>query len=177
MPGTQIQDSVRTDRHAIFDSIYSVLLQMGVDESEVNEGNSYTVSDTLACNATTVKWQITTPDTTTYAHWTFSLTTTGEATYLVTEGSDRTDGAALSEVNRNRVGTPSSATTVVSRTPTGGTTDGATTLFSVRTGTLYTAAIASPSNKWILKPNTKYVISVTTYASVFVSCVVDWYEH
>jgi len=150
---------------------------------EVHGGSAYTVSDTVTCDTTTVKWQVTTPDTTKYSHLIFELSCTGEATYLVTEGSDRTDGTALAEMNRRRVGTPSTAGTIVTRTPTGGTTDGATTLFSMRNGLTSVAGknieggTARAINEWILKPNTKYVVSVTTYADVLVTCLLDWYEH
>jgi hypothetical protein len=36
---------------------------------------------------------------------------------------------------------------------------------------------ARATNEWVLKPNTKYVVSVTTYAAAYVTMVVDWYEH
>lgn len=150
---------------------------------EVHEGDYYSVSDTVNCSSSTVKWQVTTANTTTYAHFVFDLTCTGEATFLVTEGSDRTNGTALAEVNRRRVPPVSTAATVVTRTPTGGTTDGATILFSRRNGITGVAgksvetAGARDTSEWILAPGTKYVISVTTYADVFVSVKLDWYEH
>jgi hypothetical protein len=150
---------------------------------EIHSGSSFTVADTVVADTTTVKWQITTPNTTKYAHLVFTLTCTGEATFLVTEGSDRTDGTALVEVNRNRVGTPTAATVIVTRTPTSGTTDGATTLFTMRNGITNVAgkniegSTARATNEWVLKPNTKYVVSITTYAAVYATMVVDWYEH
>ena len=102
---------------------------------EIIKGNSFTVCDTVEANTTTVKWQIHTLADIGKIHLRFSLTCNGEALYLVTEGSDRDDGTALEEVNRNRV-LPSLAETIVTRTPTGGTTDGATVLFSLRNGLL-----------------------------------------
>ena len=165
------------------DSISSALNVINYEHHEVHDGSSFTVADTVSCDTTTCKWQVTTPNTTTYAHMLFELSCTGEATYLVTEGSDRTDGTALVEVNRRRVGTPATATTIVTRTPTGGTTDGATTLFTMRNGITNVAGknievgTARATNEWVLKPNTKYVISVTTYAAVYVTCLLDWYEH
>lgn len=126
---------------------------------------------------------ITTPNSTTYAHLVFELSSTGEATYTVTGDADRVAGTGLTVVNRRRVGTPAASTVTVSRTPTGGTTDGTTTLFSKRAGITGAGSksIEGSStrdiNEWILKPNTKYVISITTYADVFVTCQLDWYEH
>ena len=150
---------------------------------EVHGGSSFSLADTVACDTTTCQWQVTTPDSLKYTHLIFELSCTGEATYLVTEGSDRVDGTALAEVNRRRVGTPAVAGTIVTRTPTGGSTDGAITLFSMRNGITNVAGknveagSARAQNEWILKPNTKYVVSVTTYAAVYVTCLLNWYEH
>jgi hypothetical protein len=150
---------------------------------EIHGGSSFTVADTVTANTATVKWQVTTPNTTTYTHLIFTLTCTGEATFLVTEGSDRVDGTALTEINRRRVGTPAAASTIVTRTPTDGSTDGAIILFSMRNGITNIASknieggSARATNEWILKPNTKYVISITTYADAFATCLLDWYEH
>ena len=150
---------------------------------EIHSGSSFSVSDTVACNNTTVKWMIVTPNSTNYAHLVFHLSTTGEATFLVTGDADRTAGTALACVNRRRVGVPSSATVSVSRTPTGGLTDGATTLFSIRDGVTgvggksVQAGEGRDVQEWILKPNTKYIVSITTYADVFTTMKLDWYEH
>jgi len=148
---------------------------------EILEGNSYTVCDTVDADTTTVKWQIHTLADTGKIHLRFSLTCNGEALYLVTEGSDRDDGTALEEVNRNRV-LPSLSETIVTRTPTGGTTDGATVLFSLRNGLLnkpggvaIEGGDARADNLWILAADTKYVISVTTYAASYVTCKLDWF--
>jgi hypothetical protein len=153
------------------------------DHHEIHAGNAFTVAATTVCDTTTVKWQITTPDSTRYTHLVFTLTSTGEATFLVTEGSDRDDGTVLSEVNRRRVGTPTAATVIVTASPTGGSTDGATILFTMRNGITSIAgrniegSSARATNEWVLKPNTKYVVSVTTYAAVYVTMILDWYEH
>ena len=150
---------------------------------EIHGGSSYGVSDTVACNTSTCKWMITTPDSMKYMHLIFELSCTGEATFLVTEGADRTAGTILLNVNRRRVGTSNVSEAVVSRTPTAGTIDGAITLFSIRDGITNIAAkniipgSGREINEWILKPNTKYIISITTYADTFVTCRLDWYEH
>ena len=160
---------------------YPVTIDIG--HHKVHEGEAFTVCDTVACDTTTVKWMIVTPNTTKYAHLIFELSCIGEATYLVTGDADRTPGTGVTEVNRRRVGTPAVSTTTVTRTPTGGSTDGATILFSKRAGITgagsksIEGSSARDINEWILKPNTKYVISITTYASVYVTCQLDWYEN
>lgn len=177
MPGAGFPPAFATDRSTNAGTVIDYA------HHEVHAGSSFTVADTVAINNTTAKWQVTTPNTTKYAHLVFTLTCTGEATFLVTEGSDRTDGTPLDEVNRRRTGTPPVATLIVTRTPTGGTTDGATTLFSMRNGITNVAGknieggSARATNEWILRPNTKYVISITTYADVYATCLLDWYEH
>jgi hypothetical protein len=165
------------------DGVTNTLQAIDYEHHEVHAGSAFTVADTVVADTTTVKWMIVTPDSTKYSHLIFTLTSTGEATFLVTEGADRTAGTNLPPVNRRRVGTPTAATTTVSRTPTGGTTDGATTLFTMRNGITSVAAKnieggeARATNEWILKPNTKYIVSITTYATVYATMLLDWYEH
>jgi len=167
---------------AIFKQLISEVVTIERAHKMIHNGKSFSVSDTVACDTNTCKWQITTPNTEIYSHLLFYLSCTGEATFLVTGGSDRVDGTALNEVNRRRVGTPATAGTIVTRTPTDGTTDGAVVLFNMRNGNTgvagksVEAGSGAATNEWILKPNTKYVISITTYASVYVSCKLDWYE-
>lgn len=168
----------------ISDASTHALVAITSEHNEIHKGKMYTVSDTVAADTTTVKWQIETANSSKYAHLVFSLFCTGEATYLVTEGADRDKGADLFEINKRRVGTVDIAETVVTRTPTGGTTDGAITLLSVRTGstgvagTTVEGGAARAENEYILRPATKYIVSITTYADgVYATCKLDWYEH
>lgn len=150
---------------------------------EIHSGSSYVVCSVQNIDDTIFKWQVTTPNTTKYSHMIFDIECTGEMLILITEGSDRTDGSALTEINRNRVGTPTAAGTIVTATPTSGTTDGATTIFTERTGATgqasktISAGASRGKSEYILKPNTKYVISVETFADVYVTVCLDWYEH
>ena len=168
---------------SITDGSTSAIKTITYPHHEIHSGSSYHASDVQSVSTTTIKWQVTTPDSLAYAHMIFNVECTGEMLVIVTEGSDRTDGTALSEINRNRVGTPAAAGTIVTRTPTGGDTDGATTILTTRVGSTgvgsktLSGGGARGTNEYILKPNTKYVVSVTTYAAVFVSLELDWYEH
>ena len=153
------------------------------EHHEIHGGSSFVVSDVQNVDTTTMKWQITTPAGTKYAHVLFEAEGTGEISTVITEGSDRTDGTALAEINRNRVGTPTAATVIVTRTPTGGTTDGATTILSRRAGSTGVAGktVAAGgtrgNNEFVLKPSTKYVVAVETFADIYVTFMVDFYEH
>lgn len=165
------------------DASTETLQQISYDHHEIHSGSSYVAVDSQNVSTTTMKWQVTTPAGTKYSHMIFDLDCTGEMTVLITEGSDRVDGAAVPAINRNRVGTPNVAGTIITRTPTGGTTDGAVILMNHRSGATgvgsktIAAGGARGGNEFVLKPNTKYVISVTTYADVWVGLDLDWYEH
>lgn len=165
------------------DASTNTLQVIDYDHHEIHSGSHWVCYDLQNVDTTTFKWQVTTPAGTKYAHMIFNADCTGEMLSLITEGSDRTDGTALAEINRNRVGTPGVATVIVTHTPTGGTTDGATTIMNHRSGATgsgnktISAGGARGGNEFILKPSTKYVIAVTTYADVWVTLGLDWYEH
>ena len=170
------------DRYAQ-DASTETLITTSYAHHELHSGSSFVCTDLRNVSTTTFKWQVTTPAGTKYAHMIFDINCTGEMTTLITEGSDRVDGTALVELNRRRVGTPTVATVIVTHTPTGGATDGTVVLLTSRSGATAAGArtvsggSARGNNEFILKPATKYVISVTTYADVWVSLDLDWYEH
>ena len=149
---------------------------------EVHEGDQYLVTDSQNLDTTTMLWQVTAPNTAIEPHIVFDIECTGEMLIVITEGSDMTDGTAMAEVNRNRRSV-NTATTIVTRTPTGGTTVGTTVISTARSGATSIASktiasgAARGTNEFVLKINTKYVISVTTFADVWVSLHLDWYEH
>ena len=167
----------------IVDDTSGSLVAIDYAHYEIHRGDSFSVADTVACDTTTAKWQITTQSGPLLAHMVFDLSATGEALYVFTEGSDRTDGTALVEVNRNRSVSSVTATAIITRTPTGGETDGATTLFSTRSGITNIASknlesgTVRGTSEWVLRPQTKYVVSITTYAASYVTFTVNWYEH
>lgn len=150
---------------------------------EIHDGGSFVINEVQNLSTTTAYWMITTPDSTKYSHTIFDIEATGEAYIKITEGADRTGTTLLTAINRRRVGTPTVATLVMHRGYSGGTTDGATTIFEKRIGATgvggktLTGGGVRGLNEYILKPNTKYVIAVTTYADIYVSGQLDWYEH
>ena len=150
---------------------------------EIHDGSGFKSCDLQNINADTVKWMIVTPNSTKYAHMLFDVECTGEMYVKVTGGADRTAGTAVATINRNQSGTPGASTVTISRTPTSGTTDGATVLVNRRVGatgvgnkTLASGG-ARGNNEFVLKANTKYIVRVITYANVWVSMDLDWYEH
>jgi len=175
----RISDGTST---ADIDSITSHLIIIASDHHEVHEGDSYTLSDTQSVDTTTQNWMITTPDTSTRAHMTFDIRCTGEVYILITEGADRAGSTALTKINRDRNSSNTSALTI-HRGYSGGTTDGATTIFTIRDGTTGNGnkTLASGGNRgqneFILKQNTKYIITVQTFDTVWVTVNLNWYEH
>ena len=151
------------------------------DEHMLGEGKCFKIDDLLNVNTTTQKWMVTTPDSKIYARMIFDILCNGEQTVLVTEGADRTGTTALTPINRNRVGTPPAATILVHRDVSGGATDGAVTLQNYRIGATdkFSALPGESQGRrgYILKPNTKYVVSATTQADVYVTLRLHWCEH
>ena len=165
------------------DAATNVLATIEYEHHEIHDGSSFVVREVQSVDTTTFKWLITTPATTKYAHMIFNVSCTGEMLVVVTEGADRVDGDLITPVNRYRVGSPAAATVVVSRAPTEGATDGAIVLTTQRVGATGVASKTIESGEargiaeYVLKPATKYIVAITTYAAVYVSIGLDWYEH
>ena len=162
----------------------STRAQTGItyEHHEIHAGSSYHCSDVQNVSTTTLQWMITTPDTDKEPHMIINAHCTGELLVVVTEGADKTGANALAEINHNRRST-NTAGVAVHREVSGGSTDGAITLFSKRTGSTgvgsktISSSEAGHNEEWILGKNKKYIITVTTYANVYVSLDLDWYEH
>ena len=179
---------VHTNKHQLvdadgqtakFDDSTSALNTVDYSHHEIHNGSSYVVTDVQGVNDTIIQWQITTPAGTKYSHTVFDIHCSGEMMVTITEGSDRTDGTALSEINRRRTGTPNVAGTIVTRTPTGGSSDGVT-IFQLKAGASGKEGQLGTSrnlNEFVLAANTKYIVAVETFDDVDVSFGVDWYEH
>jgi len=148
------------------------------DHSRIHEEVHYVVPDVQNVATTTMKWMITTPDSDIQMHMLFEIECTGEMLVLITQGADRTGTTALSKMNRYLSSTRVSSASI-HRGTSGGTTDGADVLYNKRVGA---TGPRSPGNigrgnEFILKRNTKYVVSITTFADVYVSLNLDWYEY
>ena len=117
---------------------------------------------------------ITTPDTTTWAHFFLRIAVKAEASVTMVEGITTSgDGTVLPAINRNR-NSAIAATTIVTHTPTNPT--GGTTLYSY---TLAAGDVGEDVTKLILKQHTKYALRIldTSEAANRIDCVLNWYEH
>ena len=150
------------------------------EHSEIHSGSSWVCTDVVNVDTTSQTWLISTPNTTAYCHMIFSASCTGEMQFAVTEGATSTSSTVVWAANRNRTATPASSTTVVYRGATGGH-NGNTTIFTKRAGASgkFTSATGDSrgTNEFILNSNTYYVVTTTTYANVYVTLELQWYEH
>lgn len=164
----------------MIDIISGADVVMEYDHHEVHHGHSFKLDDVQTVDGTQ-KWMVTTPNSKKYAHMIFDALCTGQMLMVVTEGANRTGTTELTPINRNRVGTPAEATVKVHRDTSEGDTDGAITIKNAQLGiTDQPTSETSESrgrNEYVLKPNTKYIVAITTIASVTVSLHLDWYEH
>ena len=168
--------------HARIDRSTNSLQVIDYPHHEIHAGSSFHVSDVQNVDTTTQKWMITTPNTTKWAHIVFGVSCTGEILLTITEGADRTGTTLLSAINHNR-NSDNAAGLTVHRGVSGGTTDGAVTILTKRSGAtgvggkILSGAGERDNNEYILKQNTKYIILVQTFADVHDSLELDWYEH
>lgn len=169
-------------KNLAIDAVAGALAVVDYAHHEIHDGHSFAINDVVAVSTTTQKWLVTTPNTAKECHAIIAVECTGEVLLTVTEGADRAGTTPLTAINRNR-NSASSATTTVHRGISGGTTDGATTIMTVRSGATGAAARTIEGggsrglNEHVLKKNTKYVIAAETFAAVNVTLELDWYEH
>ncbi len=166
----------------MIDIISGANVAIEYDHHEVHHGHSFKLDDVQTVSNTTQKWMVTTPDSKKYAHMIFDALCTGQMRMTVTEGADRAGTTLLTPINRNRVGTPAAATVVVHRGASEGDNDGTTTIKDIHLGITDQPTSETSENRgrneYVLKPNTKYVIAITTIAEgAVVSLHLDWYEH
>jgi len=169
-------------RFGIFDNMFKVPVGNDLPHYMTHSGEHYVASEVVNVSTTTKKWIVTTPNTTKWGHAYFDIRCTGELSVTITEASDRDGVTAVDATNRQRNSVNTAGLTVYSGT-SGGLTDGATTIFRQRdgaTGIPGRVLIASGergNNEFVLLQNTKYVVAVETFANVYVSFALDWYEH
>lgn len=171
--------SATVSRAIRIDSSTHAIKTIPYEQSEINAGSSWVCTDVVNVDTTSQTWIVAVPVTTAYPHMIFSGSSTGEMQFAVTEGATSTSSTVVWGANRNRTLTPASSTTVVYRTATGGH-NGNTTIFTKRVGTSSTvgwATDARGTNEFILNSNTLYVVTATTYADVYVTLELNWYEH
>lgn len=178
--GKYISDGF-ADRRLVQEDEYSHCVKViQFDHHEIHEGDAFVITDVQQINTTTVKWVIQTADSDEFCNLIFKIRSEGEITFILSEGSDRTGTNLLTPVNRNR-NSSKQAKTRFWRAYSAGSTDG-NTIYQLRIGSTTNPAVfiggeARGDNEFILKRNTQYILSIQTFANVYVNLEIDIYEH
>ena len=170
------------------DAVTGARVAVQSSHHEVHEGCAFTVHDRLNISTATQKWLVVTPNSLKFAHMIFSAVATGEISITVTEGATHTGTTGLTEVARRRVvESPAIAATLTAfrgvDTVSPATSDGITEILAERSGATgqgnktMEAGTGRGENEYILAPNTKYTVAIQTFADVWVTLILDWYEH
>ena len=173
-------DIVDANGQSSMDSVTGALNVIDYGHHEVHEGSSFVVSDVQNISSTTIQYMITTPDSAKLAHMIFDIEATGELLITITEGADR-DGTTALNVFNNRRGSRASFV-LVHRAVSGGSGDGAT-IWQHRSGSTgvgnktISGGGSRGLNEWILKADTKYIVTLQTFANIYITFGLDWYEH
>ncbi len=166
------------------DSISGAAIGIESSHHEIHEGNNYVVQEGIQLNNSSKEYLITTPDTAKWAHMVIAIEGGQDTLARFVEGTGKTGGTAMTEVNRNR-NSVNTADVTVTHSPTG-TEGSVTTLFTCQFGIPAVGGGRGGSggtlpgrNEFILKRNTKYSLTITALsANANNICVVmDWYEH
>jgi len=182
---TKIVDGIQAGQ-ARLDASTEALEVISYVHHEVHAGNmfEYTVATDLALNNV---WdvQITTPNTTKWAHMTGWFQTESETNWWLWENvTINTPGTAVTEINCNRNSTTTATTTLASITNTSlanANSDtavaGATELMSGISGAGKDSGSGPDREEIILKQNEDYSFRFEAAAAGYVSLHLIWYEH
>jgi hypothetical protein len=165
MPGYAMD--ARSNRHFV------IAVESG--HYEIHEGNAFNYSDGIQLGASGTQYYLLTTGAK-YPHLLLHIFFGGEATVQLFEGADRSGSAAGTVFNRSR---PSSKapTMTVHKGITGGTTDGVQIQTSRYGSGLIGGGEMRGENEWILKPNTKYLLLITSIvATNDIAVGINWYE-
>jgi hypothetical protein len=151
------------------------------EHHEIHAGSHFFYTDSVELASAGVQdYMITTPDTTKWAHMTFSATGSAITTVQLYEAGDRTGTTAQTLRNSDR-NSLTASTLVLHKGQSGGATDG-TLIWQMKSGSATAQSrsglTALRSAEIILKRNTKYILRVTSgTAANLTNLQLEWYEH
>jgi hypothetical protein len=165
------------------DSSTGALEVIDYSHHEIHGGSHYYIGGhTDLDNGSTIEWTVTTPDSTKWAHMTFSISGSDVVTVDVYENTaDIVGGTAVTPINNNRNSSKTSILTVKVN-PTSVTAGDLIDGFKFgSSGGGNAASIGggeSRENELVLKQNTSYLWRVVSGADGnFISYHAGWYEH
>jgi len=149
---------------------------------EIHEGDHYFVNGTATLDQDdTLDFAVQTPDSTTWAHMLFKISSTEQTTFQIFETSDYdADGSRVTAYNNDR---NSSNTSILTITKDPTVNSNGTLLFEQSFGVTSTptrslSGETRADEEIILKQNTKYIFRITSAANDnIVSYDGKWYEH
>jgi hypothetical protein len=167
-----------------YDNIFRAPISITVPHHEIHEGNGYVVQEGIQLNNASKEYLIVTPDTTKWTHMIINVLGSQDTSVRFVEGTGKTGGTALTEINRNR-NSNNTAGVVVTHTPAGAE-GGVTVLFTAQFGIATASggrggagAQAEGRAEFILKQNNSYSLTVTALSANVnnITVDIDWYEH
>jgi hypothetical protein len=175
-----------TYRNVKLDEATGVLPMLTYEHHEIHSGSrfSYIEVEDQAINAVT-DIQITTPDTTEWAHFTLKFSTESETEWWVYENvTINVAGTAVTAINRDRNSAHANTTTLAKITNTSlananadTAVAGATIVAHGISGAGRDGGSLSQEDEIILKQNEDYSIRFEASAAGYVSWNIVWYEH
>ena len=180
--GALIQDP-KTGASAQLDDSTSSIQTITYEHHEVHAGKFFRSGMNYALgNGEVATFAIVTPNTTTWAHVVWELTTTSDGAFAVLEDvTSFTGGAAVTPLNHNR-NSQTASTMTCTRGMTGAdliAPTGGTTILSASLATGKGVVVArGAGEEFILKQNSKYLFRYTNGTSAnTIRLVMEWYEH
>lgn len=175
-----------TFQYPRIDSATFSLQTVDYEHHEIHSGSHFyieDVSDIAINNVFDVQW--TTPNTTTWAHFTFELNCEAETEWYIYEAPTiNTNGTAMTPINNNRNSSDTSQMAVSSISNTSVANANADTQVSAATeiahgivGAGKNGGLINRSNEIILKQNTIYCYRAIANIAGYTNFRMSWYEH
>jgi len=172
----------RTDgivRPVQIDASTHSLIAMSYEHHEIHDGNHFNYCDYSLGEAVgaTIEFVLTTPNTTKWIHFNFTVASTDGATIELYEGtSGITAGTAITPRNNNRNSLTASGVTLI-KDPTAITSDGVRASGYLAGGGRVSGVITRDT-EYMLGQNRTYLMRITSLANGNdISWAADWYEH
>lgn len=151
------------------------------DHHEIHSGSHFYYTDwNILASGATAEYILTTPNTTKWAHLTFSMTGSAITEIMVFENTLRSGASTCAILNSNRNKSTASGCTLAKRSV--GSLDSGSTIYHMRSGSANVQSrspMASNRNSEIvLKQNTKYMFRILSgTADNLTNIQLEWYEH
>lgn len=170
----------------VADAATNATITLDFEHHEIHEGDHYSygnVQDLALNEVYDIQW--TTPNTTTWANFTFVLKCEKETEWYIYEGvTINTPGTAITPINNNRNSSNTSVHTVAGILNTSIANANADTAVAGSTvvahgiiGALQQGGIESREKEIILKQNTIYCMRAIANVAGYVNFLMEWYEH